>query len=207
MVRTVTRMLCLLAPLALDPDSALAQTQPAPTDRRSVTAERLAAGEEITLDGVFEEPVWQRADVAGDFIQIDPANGTPATERTEVRIVYDREKLYIGVTAHDSDPDRYLGYQRRRDEFLSSDDRFQWTIDTFLDGRSGYFFEMNPSGLMGDSLFGVNGDNRQWDGIWDARVRHTETGWNIEIEIPFRTVNFNPESDTWGINFQRTVRR
>ena len=56
-------------------------------------------------------------------------------------------------------------------------------------------------------MFGVNGDNRQWDGIWNARVRHSEIGWTIEIEIPFRTLNFNPNSDTWGINFQRTVRR
>ena len=82
-----------------------------------------------------------------------------------------------------------------------------WTIDTFLDERSGYFFEMNPSGLMADAVFGVNGDNRAWDGIWNARVRHSEIGWTIEIEIPFRTLNFDPDSDTWGINFQRTVRR
>jgi hypothetical protein len=66
---------------------------------------------------------------------------------------------------------------------------------------------MNPSGLMADSWFGVNADNRAWDGIWNARVATTRSGWSIEIEIPFRTLNFNPNSDTWGINFQRTVRR
>ena len=82
-----------------------------------------------------------------------------------------------------------------------------WTIETFLDERSGYFFEMNTSGLMADSLFGVNGDNRAWDGIWDARVVRSEIGWTIEIEIPFRTLNFDPNNDTWGFNFQRTVRR
>ena len=82
-----------------------------------------------------------------------------------------------------------------------------WTIDTFMDARSGYFFEMNPSGLMADSLFGINGDNRQWDGIWDARVVRSQIGWTLEIKIPFRTLNFNPNNDTWGINFQRTVRR
>ena len=113
----------------------------------------------------------------------------------------------MGVTCFDSEPDKWLGYQRRRDEFLPADDRFMWTIDTFLDERSGYFFEMNPSGLMADSLFGINGDNRAWDGIWNARVRHSEIGWTIEIEIPFRTLNFDPNNDTWGINFQRTVRR
>ena len=82
-----------------------------------------------------------------------------------------------------------------------------WRIDTFLDERSGYFFEMNPSGLMADAVFGVNGTNRAWDGIWNARVHRSEIGWTIEIAIPFRTLNFDPENDTWGINFQRTVRR
>jgi hypothetical protein len=66
---------------------------------------------------------------------------------------------------------------------------------------------MNPSGLMADSLFGVNGDNRAWDGIWDARVVRSEIGWTIESESPFRTLNFDPNNDTWGFNFQRTVRR
>ena len=176
-------------------------------ERRSVPAARMEPEERLALDGVLDEPVWGRAIPAADFIQIDPDNGRPATEPTEVRIAYDRDKLYMGVTAYDSEPDRWLGYQRRRDEFLGSDDRFMWTIDTFLDERTGYFFEMNPSGLMADSLMGATSNNRQWDGIWDARVRHSDIGWTIEIEIPFRTLNFNPESDTWGMNFQRTVRR
>ena len=176
-------------------------------ERRSVPATRMAAEERIALDGVLDEPVWTRAVPAADFIQIDPDNGRPATEPTEVRIAYDSENLYMGVTAYDSEPDRFLGYERRRDQFLSSDDRFMWTIDTFLDERTGYFFEMNPSGLMADSLMGATSNNRQWDGIWDARVRRSDIGWTIEIEIPFRTLNFNPDNDTWGMNFQRTVRR
>jgi hypothetical protein len=137
--------------------------------------------ERITLDGRLDEPVWMRATPAAVFVQIDPDNGVPATEPTEVRIAFDGNALYIGVTCFDSEPDRWLGYETRRDQFLSSDDRFMWTIDTFLDARSGYFFEMNPSGLMADSLFGVNGDNRAWDGIWNARVRRSEIGWAIEI--------------------------
>ena len=182
-----------------------AQTPPAAP--RTVAAMRLEPGESITLDGALDEAVWRRAEPARDFIQVDPQNGQPATEATEVRIVFTADAIYLGVTATDSEPEKFLGYQRRRDEFLGSDDRFMWTIDTFLDARSGYFFEMNPSGLMADALMSVNGNNRQWDGIWNARARHTPTGWNIEVEIPFRTLNFNPNSDTWGINFQRTVRR
>jgi hypothetical protein len=185
--------------------AAIADSQGAPPP--TVTAALIGERESIRLDGTLDEPVWERADPATDFVQIDPDNGAPATEQTEVRVAFDAETLYLGVICHDSEPTKWLGYQRRRDEFLQSDDRFQWTIDTFLDGRSGYFFEMNPSGLMGDALFGVNGSNRQWDGIWDARVRHSDVGWTIEIAIPFRTLNFDPHSDTWGVNFQRTVRR
>ena len=208
----VLRFLCAAGYLfALAPEAGAQQPAPAPAPesgvRPIVEAARLASGESIELDGRLDEAVWSRALPAKDFIQIDPSNGRPATERTEVRIAFDADALYMGVTAFDSDPDGWLGFERRRDQFLGADDRFMWTIDTFMDARSGYFFEMNPSGLMADSWFGINGDNRQWDGIWDARARRSEIGWILEIKIPFRTLNFNPNSDTWGINFQRTVRR
>ena len=175
--------------------------------RRTVMALRLAEGDAIDVDGRLDEAAWSKTLPAADFIQIDPANGRPATEPTEVRIAYDSKTLYLGVTCYDSEPDRLIGFQRRRDQGLMSDDRFMWIIDTFLDGRTGYFFEMNPSGLMADALIGINGENRQWDGIWNARARRTGIGWTLEIEIPFRTLNFDPNNDTWGINFQRTVRR
>ena len=136
-----------------------------------------------------------------------PTTGQPATEQTEVRILYTSDSLYMGVTCFDSEPDKWLGYQRRRDEFLQADDRFMWNIDTFNNQQSGYFFEMNPSGLMGDALRGANFNNRQWDGIWNAKVARSEIGWTLEIEIPFRTLNFDPNAEAWGINFQRTVRR
>ena len=185
-----------------------------------VTAMALDTDERIQVDGLLDEPIWQRAKPATDFIQQEPDNGAPATERTEVRIVYDDDRLFLGVTLYDSDPDGIMGTQMQRDASLGSDDRFMWAIDTFLDGRSGYFFEINPLGLMGDGLIsqgsgfgfgggrgGGGGVNKQWDGIWIARVRRTDVGWVAEIELPFRTLNFDPNSTTWGINFQRTVRR
>ena len=204
----VSRLLLITALLFAGAPSAWAQ-QAAPENggRRSVTALRLADGESVELDGRLDEAFWARATPAADFIQVDPANGQPATEPTEVRIAFDSDTLYMGVTCFDSEPDKLLGFQRRRDLGLGSDDRFMWIIDTFLDGRTGYFFEMNPSGLIADALLGINGQNRQWDGIWNGRARRSEIGWTLEIEIPFRTLNFNPNNDTWGINFQRTVRR
>ena len=112
-------------------------------------AARMTAGEDIMLDGRLDEPVWTRALPAKDFIQIDPQNGEPATEPTEVRIAFSEDAFYMGVTAYDSEPDKWLGFQRRRDEFLASDDRFMWRIDTFLDERSGLLLRDEPVGADG----------------------------------------------------------
>lgn len=175
---------------------------------RTMTAERLLEDERILIDGILDEAVWDRATPATDFIQQDPVLGGTPTERTEVRIVINADHLYMGVICYDSEPDKLLGNTMKRDEFLRADDRFMWTMDTFLDQRSGYFFEMNPSGLMADSLMGAAGSNsRDWDGIWNANARKSEIGWVLEIDIPFRTLNFDPNAPAWGINFQRTVRR
>ncbi len=169
------------------------------------------------IDGAPDEAVWQKAAPATNFLQRDPDNGAAATERTEVRVIFDRDRLILGVTCHDSEPDRLLGNQMQRDQSFEADDRFMFAIDPFFDGRTGYFFEINPSGAMGDGLIGgptgggfggFGGEmEKSWDGIWLARVRQTADGWTAEIEIPFKTVNFNPDTETWGANFQRTVRR
>ena len=184
-----------------------ATASPKSDERRTVRAVPLQSGERIELDGRLDEAAWSRAVPARDFIQQDPDNGKPATEPTEVRILFTSDALYMGVTAYDSEPEKWLGYSRRRDDFLQSDDRFMWNIDTFNNQQTGYFFEMNPSGLMGDAVRGANFNNRQWDGIWTGKAHRSEIGWTLEIEIPFSTLNFDPNADAWGINFQRTVRR
>lgn len=187
-----------------------AQAQP-PNEagRPSVDAVRLADGARLIIDGVLDEAIWKQAVPAASFLQRDPDNGAPATEQTEVRIVFDEDRLVMGVICYDSEPTRLLGNQMQRDQPFSGDDRFMWTLDPYLDGRSGYFFEINPSGAMGDGLItSVDGNvSKSWDGIWVARVRRTSIGWTAEIEIPFKTINFTPGNDAWGANFQRTVRR
>jgi hypothetical protein len=110
---------------------------------------------------------------ATDFRQVDPQNGEPATERTEVRVLYDERRIVLGVRCLDSEPSRVLGNQMQRDQSIAADDRFMLAIDTYADGRSGYYFEINPSGAMGDGLvLPGNGIqvNRSWDGIWYAGV-------------------------------------
>lgn len=198
-------LVCTL--LVLAPAAAFAQSQPDGPSRRTMTAEPMRDGESVVLDGILDEPIWQRAVPATDFVQQDPILGGTPTERTEVRFAFDRDNLYMGVSNFDSEPNRMLGNTMKRDEFLSADDRFMWVMDTFLDQQTGYFFEMNPSGLMADSLMAPGGGNREWDGIWDAKALRSELGWTIELALPFRTVNFDPDGTAWGVNFQRTIRR
>ena len=177
---------------------------------------QLESGVAIDVDGRLDEEAWELAIPITDFTQQEPVEGGTPSDRTEIRVVYDEDALYIGAILYD-DPEQILAFQKRRDGFLSTDDRFMWILDTFRDGRTGYFFETNAAGVMGDALItggggggrggGGGGGGRAWDGIWQVQTDIRPDGWSLEIEIPFRTLNFDPTSDTWGINFQRTIRR
>jgi hypothetical protein len=201
MVRFLAPVLAAALTFALA-DAAAAAVPP------SIQAVALEPGERIRLDGILDDDAWRRIPPMTEFVQQEPREGARPSEPTEVRIAFDRDNLYIGVVLHDSDPSGILAHQRQRNAGLGTDDRFMWILDTFLDGRTGYFFEINPAGLMGDGLIQAGGGvNKSWNGIWDVRVARGDFGWSAEIRIPFRTLNFNPELDSWGINFQRTVRR
>ena len=183
------------------------QNDTSPAEAPVLRAAPVPAGQGVDLDGYLGEAAWQTATPITEFKQQDPVEGAEPTEASEIRILIDGVALYIGAMFFD-DPDGILAYQKRRDEGLGTDDRFMWILDTFLDGRTGYFFEINPAGLMGDGLLRAGGNvNKAWDGVWEARVQRLDNGWSAEIQIPWSTLNFNPESDTWGINFQRTIRR
>ncbi len=178
----------------------------------ALNAHRVEGGAGINVDGRLDEPAWERAVPITDFTQQEPVEGGTPSERTEIRVVFDEDALYIGAILYD-DPEQILAFQKRRDGFLSTDDCFMWILDTFGDGRTGYFFETNAAGVMGDALItgsgggGGGGSGRAWDGIWQIQTEIRPDGWSLEIEIPFRTLNFDPDSDTWGINFQRTIHR
>jgi len=189
--------------------------QGGPEEPATLVAHRSREPLDIDLDGRLTEDAWMAATPITDFTQQEPVEGAEPSEKTEIRVVYDEDNLYIGAVIYD-DPDGILAYQRERDAFLSTDDRFMWILDTFNDGRTGYFFETNPAGLRGDAVItgsgggggpGGGGTNRAWDGIWDASTEILPDGWSVEIRIPFRTLNFNPDLTEWGINFQRTIRR
>ncbi|HXG86945.1 MAG TPA: DUF5916 domain-containing protein [Vicinamibacterales bacterium] len=193
-------------------DSATADQGPIDyaTARRDRKLPATRAGGIIELDGRLDEPSWATAPLAKDFIQNDPREGEPATFDTEVRLVYDDDALYIGVFAKDDKPSGIIINELRKDFNTGNGDGFQVIIDTFLDERNGYQFAINPAGAKWDSQMSNEGreNNSNWDGIWDVRTRIGEAGWYAEMRIPFRTLKFSPaDLQTWGINFQRRLRR
>ncbi|MDZ7718412.1 MAG: DUF5916 domain-containing protein [Balneolaceae bacterium] len=178
--------------------------------KKEIRALRLENTEKFIFDGKVDEEFWKRVPAATGFRQQEPNEGDPATEKTEVRIAYDDEYLYMGVILYDSDPSRIKATQRRRDVRIVADERFTWFFDTFNDQRNAYFMEVNPNALRTDGLITTGQGqsiNLNWDGIWDAKATINEIGWTTEIKIPFRSLNFDPESDTWGVNFMRVIRR
>ena len=205
-VRTLAVCFSLMIPLiALDARSLTAQS----ADReqaRVITA--CVAVSPITLDGFLEEPAWKEAQPATDFIQRELAEGEPATEKTEVRILYDSENLYIGIMCYDSEPGKILHNEMERDAELDSDDNFTVVIDTFRDKRTGYWFGTNPNGVYKDALMSNGGHDESWNGVWDVRARITDRGWSAEMVIPFKTLRFSstPRQD-WGVNFERIIQR
>jgi hypothetical protein len=164
----------------------------------------------ITLDGRLDEASWAAAPLATNFVQNDPREGEPATYDTEVKVLYDDRAIYIGVFAKDPEPGQIIVNELRKDFNTANADGFQVVLDTFHDERNGYQFAINPSGAKWDSQMSNEGrdQNQNWDGVWDVGTRIGEDGWYAEIEIPFKTLKFGPEAlQTWGINFQRRLRR
>ena len=166
--------------------------------------------EDIKLDGKLDESFWNSISGISDFLVQEPIEGGIPTENTVIKIAYDNKYLYIGAIFYDSDPEEIKAFKMRKDAPLNTDDRFMWILDTYLDGRNAYFFEINPRGLMGDGLLSIGQGrslNKDWDGIWRPWTHIGDYGWSAEIRIPFHTLNFDPKISSWGINFQRTIRR
>ena len=164
----------------------------------------------IEVDGRLDEADWGRAPVASGFIQNEPREGMPASEDTEVRILYDADALYIGVFARDDEPTRIITTELTKDFNRASGDSFEVVIDTFHDRRNGYMFATNAQGAKWDAQMVNEGReiNENWDTVWQVRTRVAETGWYAEIAIPLRTLRFHDaDPQTWGINFLRRIRR
>jgi hypothetical protein len=191
----------------------LAVAQPS-RERPSVPAVRV--DEAPRIDGVLDEAVWRLATPVDQFTQQEPDEGRPASDRTEVRVLYDSRHLYIAVHAVAGEP--VVATEMRRDaDRLFDEDNFQVIFDTFHDSRNGYMFLTTPLGAKLEQQIFDEGEgggrgttanvNRNWDGVWDAAARITADGWTAELLIPVSTVRFVPGQPVWGVNFMRHVRR
>jgi hypothetical protein len=193
--------------------SAAAQTSAAP----QLMVYQLGEGEHPVVDGRVDETSWTNTDPFSGFIQQWPEEGQPASERTEIRFLIDRENLYIGIICFDSEPDQIVVSQSRRDADLDDTDSIQILLDTFNDGQNAFVFGTNPFGIEFDAQVRGEGQSGQsnrggfnlnWDADWTVRAQTTERGWEAEFAIPLKTLRYNPGQErTWGVNAQRNIRR
>ncbi len=163
-----------------------------------------------TVDGDLSDPVWQKAPVLDQFIQMVPDSGMPATEQTEVRIVYDSDSLYIAVYCHYTDPTAVVRnvLRFRDDQVWVNDDIMRFFIDTFHDHRRAYVFATNALGTKQDAQIDNEAWHSNWDEVWNVRTRSQEDGWTAELQIPFRILRFSPGGEeTWGLNVERWVKQ
>ncbi len=193
------------------------------TDRPSVRATRLdpTRDDRIELDGLLTEGAWGRAPAATSFRQREPDEAAPATESTEIRLLYDDQSLYVGVRALDREPDQVIARILQRDRLMGSDfggrlqfagdDGIALLFDPFHDHRNGVIFATNPNGAKYDALITDEGRelNSDWRGVWHVAARRTNEGWSAEFEIPFRTLRYpsGPGVAPWGFNAFRVIRR
>jgi len=198
-----------------------------PVQVKRATATRVS--EPPVIDGILDERVWQEANSLGDFVQAEPTEGDPASEHTDVRLLFDNKMLYVGVVCFDSEPSKIVSADSRRDSALTGQDSFQLIFDTYHDHQNGFIFGTTPVGLQYDAQVrnegetlrggppsGVGGGgntgagagiNVNWDGSWDVKTRVTETGWTAEFAIPLRTLRYGPAPQLWGVNFVRAIER
>ncbi len=161
------------------------------------------------IDGVLDDPAWLAAQPIGPLSQVIPVAGADPSERTEVRLCFDADHVYVGLICFDDDPAAIRATQMQRDANLDPDDRVELLFDPFLDRRNGFWFQIGAAGSRGDALISNNGStfNKQWDGIWYGEARITERGWEAELAIPTKTLNFDPAGTAWGFNVRRLIRR
>ena len=174
-----------------------------PAARVSVAAGR------IRVDGHLTEAAWSGADSIGELTQVEPTEGAPPSMATVVRVITAGDAIVIGVRADDPEPWRIVSFARQRDASLGSEDHIKIVLDTYLDGRSGYVFAVNPNGARYDALVSNQGEdeNSSWDAIWEAATTRTTRGWSAEILIPLKSILFRPGMSQWGLNVERRIQR
>ena len=160
------------------------------------------------LDGVLDDPVWSLTSPLSDFHQKDPQEGAPASEYTEVRILYTSKAIYFGFRCDDLQPGEIIATERRRDQDLTKDDSVAILLDTFNDHRNAFLFRINSLGAQFDALLTEEGldINDSWDEKWESAATRSEKGWTAELMIPFQSLRMGRQG-VWGLEIERLIRR
>lgn len=162
-----------------------------------------------TINGVLNEPEWQLAKPITDFTQLEPVEGAQPSERTEIRILYDDDALYIACKMFDSDPSKIVARLARRDDEIESD-RISVRIDSYHDHQTNYEFTINAAGVKVDILQYDDGrkEDESWDAVWDLETTITSDGWVAEVKIPFKALRFSEQDkQEWGLQVVRRISR
>ncbi|HEX9886621.1 MAG TPA: DUF5916 domain-containing protein, partial [Longimicrobiales bacterium] len=201
----------LLLALLLSLPGLLAGQTPAAEDADRPVVVATRATVDIHVDGRLDEAAWATARPVSDFTQVDPEEGRPVSERTEARILFDDEALYVGVRLWDRQPPtKRLG---RRDMDLMDSDWLGVVIDSYHDHRTAFSLDVNPAGVQRDARKSMGTgsheqDDLSWDAVWEARVTVDDQGWTAEYRIPFSQLRFSGAPDqTWGIQLERIIGR
>ncbi|MEO6174153.1 MAG: DUF5916 domain-containing protein [Flavobacterium circumlabens] len=164
----------------------------------------------ISIDGKLEEPEWEHATIASDFVMFEPDNGKPIPEgrKTEVKVLYNNDALYIGAVMYDDEPNKVLKEISQRDNFGTAD-IFGVFINGFNDGQQNFEFFVSAADVQGDCIMtDSNGEDYSWDAIWISKAVLTNKGWTVEMKIPYAALRFSEgNKQTWGINFFREIKR
>lgn len=170
----------------------------------------------MRLDGLLSEPEWRAAAPITGLTQRDPDEGAPASWRTEVRVLYDAQRLLVGVWAEAGDPAALIARVREHDRLMeldrsgtlafAGDDGVALLLDAALDRRSGVVLATNPVGARFDAQVSDDGRdvNVEWDAVWEVEAQRVPGGWSAEFSIPFSVLR--PNGDTWGFNVYRLLR-
>ena len=167
------------------------------------------AGSGLRIDGRLDESAWSTADSIPNLTTTEPVEGGQPVGRTVVRVLADVGTIVIGVRADDPEPQRITSFARDRDASLQNEDHIRFVLDTYRDGRSGYVFAVNANGARYDALVATQGEgeNSDWDGVWEAATQRTPTGWSAEVRIPVKSLLFAQGLTSWGFNIERRVQR
>ncbi|UQD55084.1 DUF5916 domain-containing protein [Flavobacterium sp. K5-23] len=164
----------------------------------------------INIDGKLDEEIWKTAPIATDFIMFQPDNGKPIPEnkRTEVRVLYDNDAIYIAALMYDNEPSKILKEITKRDDFGTSD-FFGVFINGYNDGQQNFQFFVSASDGQADCIStDSSGEDYSWDAVWKSKAILTDFGWALEMRIPYAALRFSDEKkQTWGLNFFREIRR